>query len=87
MKLSDKWLADKVDRLSGAKALDFKGAERQARTGCGKTRTMSFRRAGFARGICCFLEAEKKIRSLASLGMTKSTFSAACEDVIYKDYL
>ena len=31
---------------------------------------MSFRRAGFARGICCFLEVEKKSRSLALLGMT-----------------
>src|SRR5271165_691676 len=40
---------------------------------------MSFRRAGLARGICCFLEAGKKSRSLASLGMTKSTFSAACD--------
>jgi hypothetical protein len=40
--------------------------------GCGKTRTMSFRRAVFARGICCFLEVEKKSRSLASLEKTKS---------------
>ncbi len=48
---------------------------------------MSFRWAGFARGICCFLEAEKKSRSLASLGMTKSTFSAACEAVSYKDLM
>jgi len=31
------------------------------------------------------LEAKKKSRSLASLGMTKNIFSAACEAVPYKD--
>jgi len=43
-------------------------------SGCGKTRNESFRRAGFARGICFFLDLAKKSRSLASLGMTKRYF-------------
>ena len=43
-------------------------------SGCGKTRNESFRRAGFARGICFFLGLAKKSRSLASLGMTKKHF-------------
>jgi len=47
------------------------GLDATAFTGCGKIRTMSFRRAGFAGGICRLLEAGKKSRSLASLGMTK----------------
>ena len=42
--------------------------------GCGKTRNESFRRAGFAQGICFFLGLAKKSRSLASLGMTKKHF-------------
>jgi len=33
------------------------------------------------------LEIKKKNRSLASLGMTKSTFSARCKAVTYKDDL
>jgi hypothetical protein len=41
---------------------------------CGKTHTGSFRRAGFARGICFFLDLAKKRRSLAWLGMTKKHF-------------
>ncbi len=48
---------------------------------------MSFRRAVFARGICCFVVAVKKSGSLAPLGMTKITLSAAGEAVTYKDYL
>jgi hypothetical protein len=48
---------------------------------------MSFRRARFARGICCFLEPEKKSRSLALLGMADGTFSADCEAATFKDYL
>src|ERR1700733_7073481 len=46
----------------------------------GKTHNVSFRRAGFARGICCFLAVAKKSRSLASLGMTSQAFAAVALD-------